>query len=161
MFLNKNYILANELVNQMDINIANISILKKQFEDDGDDITIVKLNNCSFIKTNSFKLPNNIKEGICKYKFTDISNKIPCSYFREEYEISDKEIMSTPIITGKVTIDGKKFYEFDNDFVRKVKNHVLYTLTEEEKNDCYSKGQIAGFIKISKNKYLTWYPKYS
>lgn len=161
MFLNNNYILANELVEKMDINIANISILKKQFDEEDDDITIVKLNNCSFIKTNSYKLPNNIREGISKFEFTDISNKIPCSFFREEYDISDKEIMNAPITIGKTIIAGKKFYEFDRDFVKQVKNHVLYTLDEKEKNECYAKNQITGFVQMSKNKFLTWYPKYS
>lgn len=160
MFLNKNYILANELVEKMNINIANISILKKQYEDEDDNTTIVKLNNCSFIKGNSYKLPNNIRIGIDSFEFTDMSDKLPCSYFKSEYGFSDKEIMNSSIVYQKVNVSGKQFYQFDPEFVKKVKNAVMYPLDKKETDECYSKGQIAGYVQMAKNKFLTWYPKY-
>ena len=160
MFLNDNYILANELVGKMGINIANVSILKKKLEDGGDETTIVSLANSSFIKSSSGKLPKNIRNGISNHTFTDISNKLPCAYARNEFGFTDKELLSSNIVYGKVTVCGKTMFEFDRDFIKSVKNHVLFTLKKSEMEECYSKGQISGYVQITKTKYLTWYPLY-
>ena len=101
MFLNKNYISSNELVEKMGIHIANISMLRNQLEYDDDIVTIVKKGGASFIKKNSMKLPSNIKEGIAKNTFTDISNKLPCPFVKSEYQVSEKELMKSGLVVAK------------------------------------------------------------
>lgn len=157
MFLKKNYILANELVQKMDIHIANISMLRQQYEDQDDMTTMIKMNNCTMIKSNSHKLPNNIKMGIAANEFTDMSNKLPCTFVRTEYEVTERELLNGGVIKGKIKIAGKDFYEFTEEFVKTVKNKIVYTLDKAECMECHSKGQIEGYIQVSKNKFLTWY----
>jgi len=157
MFLNKKYILANELVQKMGIHIANISMLRNEFEDQDDMSTIIKMNNCNFIKSGSHKLPNNIAMGIAANEFTDMSNKLPCTWVRTEYEVTEKELQKAGIITGKIKVAGKDFYEFTEEWVAKVKNKIVYTLDKNETMSCMDKGQILGYVQVSKNKFLTWY----
>jgi hypothetical protein len=157
VFLNKNYILANELVEKMGIHIANISMLRSHLEEVDDDIsTIRKMGNCNFIKKNSLKLPKNIREGIYSNTFADVSNKLPCSWVKTEYEISDSELKKSGVVENVVTISGKKFYVFKDDFVKTTRNKIVYVLNEQETMDCYKKGQIDGYIKAGK-RYITWY----
>lgn len=157
MFLNKKYILANELVQKMGIHIANISMLRNQFEDEDDYATIVKMNNCNFVKSGSPKLPRNISSGISNHTFTDMSNKLPCTFIRTEYEVTERELSKSGLIKGKVKVAGKEFYEFTEEFVQKVKNKIVYTLDKNETMECFSKGQIDGYVQVSNNKFLTWY----
>ena len=157
MFLNKNYISSNELVEKMGIHIANISMLRNSLEYDDDITTIVKKGGASFIKKNSYKLPSNIKEGIVNNEFTDISNKLPCPFVKSEYQVSEKELMKSGLVISKEKIAGKDFYVFSDDFVKKVRNKIVYTLNKEETMECFAKKQIDGYIQVSKNKFLTWY----
>mgnify|MGYP006999722202 FL=1 len=73
------------------------------------------------------------------------------------YEVTEKELTRAGIITGKMKIAGKDFYEFTDEWVKKVKGKIVYTLNKEETEGCYEKGQILGFVQVSKNKFLTWY----
>lgn len=157
MFLQSKYILANELVQKMDIHIANISMLAKTYEDQDDFATMVKMNNCTFIDTKANKLPANIKVGISKYEYTDMTNKLPCTWVRTEYGITEKELFNTGMVTEKVKIAGKEFYIFADEFVQKMKGKIGYVLDESETNYCLEKNQIACATKLSKNKYFTWY----
>jgi hypothetical protein len=157
MFLNQNYILANELIQKMDINIANISVLVSHYEDCDDYTTMYKMNNCTMINTASHKLPKNLREAIAANKFTDITNKLPCTFVKSEYEFTEKELTESKIVIDKIEIAGKKFFVFDRDFVEKVKNKIVYALNATETMECFRKKQIEGYIQVSKNKYLTWY----
>lgn len=157
MFLGQNYILANELVEKMGISIANISMLRKQFEEVDDDSSIIKMNNCSFIKKNSSKLPHNILAGIASNEFTDVSNKLPVTWVREEFEITEKEWFKSGLVIDKIKISSKQFYVFDDEFVQTVKGKVTYVLNEQETLDCFNKGLIQGYRQVSKNKFITWY----
>ena len=157
MFLSSNYILANELVEKMGIHIANISMLRQKFEDGDDFSTIKKLNNCSFINTKSHKLPNNITVGILTNTFTDISDKLPCTFVKSEYLVSERELFNSGVAVEKIKIAGKDFYTFDSNFVSKVNRKIVYTLNKAETMECFERNQIDGFIQVSKNKFLTWY----
>lgn len=157
MFLSNDYILANELTKKMNIHIANISMLKQRLEDQNNETDMVKLNNCTFINKKSIFLPKNIREGIKKNIFTDISNKLPVTFVKSEYEITEREMNNSGIIQGKKKIAGKDFYVFNNDFVEKVKNSIVYVLDKKETEECSKNGDINGFVKLSKNKFLTWY----
>jgi hypothetical protein len=156
MFLNKKYILANELVEKMGIHIANISMLAKQFEDN-DYGHVIKMNNCTFINSESRQLPHNIEVGLFAHKYTDISNKLPCTFVKSEFEVTEREWFKSGIVTDKVTIAGKKFYVFNDNFVKTMKRKVPYVLDSKETNECMAKGQIEGSIKLSKNKFFVWY----
>jgi|FLOH01.1.fsa_nt_gi hypothetical protein len=160
MFLSKDYILANELVEKMGIHIANISMLRNEFENVGNMTDIVKLNNCSFINTKSINLPNNIKNGIAKHTFTDVSDKLPMTFLRSEYDLSAADLRKAGIITGDIKITDKKFFIFKQDFIEKVKGSIVYLLDDAETKECLEDGSIDGAIKITKNKYITWYKVY-
>lgn len=157
MFLHKKYILANELVQKMNIHIANISMLRNKFTDDEDHITIRKMNNCTMINSSSKKLPNNIIEGIRNNIFTDMSDKLPCTWVRSEYDITEKELLISGIADKKIKIASKDFYVFNEKFVNTMRNRIPYILDEKEMVECTNKKQILGHIKLGKNKYFTWY----
>lgn len=157
MFLNKKYILANELVQKMGIHIANISMLTKQYEDNDDYGHFIKMNNCTFINTKSSVIPHNLEVGILTNQFTDMSDKLPCTWVKMEYGVTEKELFKAGIVTEKVKIAGKDFYVFDKEFVAKMNRKIGYVLNEEETMDCFNKGQILGYTKLAKDKYFTWY----
>lgn len=157
MFLNKNFVLANELVEHMCIHIANISMLRQAFEDNDDFYNIQKMNNCTLINSKARALPNNIKVGLSTGKFTDLSDKLPCTYVREEYGVTERELFSSGIVTSKVKIAGKDFYVFNPEFVKNLQNRVGYVLDAQETNECQASGQINGSIELSKNKFFVWY----
>lgn len=156
MFLSTKYVLANELAQKMGISIANISMLRKEFEEGDDLVTLYKMNNCTFIK-DSHKLPKNLRVGLKQHKFTDMSDKLPCSYVRSEHSLTEKEWFDSGVVIDKVKVAGKEFYVFSADFVKKARRKILYVLNEKEKTQCFEKGQIDGFIQASKNKFITWY----
>jgi hypothetical protein len=141
----------------MNIGMANISILRSQLEYEGDETTLFKMNNCTFIKTNSHRLPKNIRNGIIANNFTDLTDKIYVPYMQTEHGLSKKEVLSLDVCNGITKVGGKDFYVFDKEFVKKVKNKVLYVLAPDECVHCYRKGQIEGFIQVNKRKFLTWY----
>lgn len=157
MFLNKNYVLANELVQKMGIHIANISMLVKYYEDRENFSTMLKMNNCTFINSKDSSLPNNIRIGLANNNFTDMSNKLPCTWVKTEYEMSDKDLINSDMIIEKVKIAGKDFYVFAPEFVQKMQGKIGYTLDKAETMDCMAKGQIDGYTQLSKNKFFTWY----
>ncbi|WXB47921.1 hypothetical protein WCWAEYFT_CDS0219 [Vibrio phage VB_VaC_TDDLMA] len=161
MFLSSNYILGNELVQRMDINIANVSIMSKRFEEENDHTTVIKMNNCNFIKSDSPKLPQYIQKGIqdlsLNKPFVDFSDKLPCTWFRSEFELSDKDCINSDIIKDKVKLFGKEFYVFEQSFIDAVKDRICYILDANETKECWNKKQIEGYVQISKKKYMTWY----
>lgn len=156
MFLKSNYILANELVQKMGIHIANISMLVKEHEDE-DNGMFIKMNNCTFINTKAATLPANILAGIYANEFTDMTDKLPCTFARMEYGITEKEFLKSGIVTKVVNVAGKDFYQFAPEFVQKMHRKIGYVLDEAETMDCFAKKQIAGYTQLSKNKYFTWY----
>lgn len=157
MFLNKNYILGNELVEKMEISIANISNLRKKFENNNDLDTIVKIGNCSFINSVSKKLPTNIKFGIRSNIFTNVSDKLPVTWVNKEFNSNEEELQDCGIVIDTCKISGKQFYIFEPKFVKEMKGRIGYILDKEETFQCYEKNQIKGYIELSKNKYFTWY----
>lgn len=157
MFLNKNYILANELVEKMNIQIGNISIYRQKLEDENDLTTIIKMNNCNFIKSNSNKLPQTLKKCISSNTFTDFTNKLPRRWLETEFNVSKREWFNSKIVIEEVKLYRKDFYVFSDDFINKVKNRIVYVLDKEETQICYQKSQIEGFIQLSNNKFMTWY----
>lgn len=156
MFLNKKYILANELVEKMGIHIANISMLAKHFEDN-DYGHVVKMNNCTFINSKSNQLPHNIEVGVWAHKYTDMSDKLPCTFVRTEYGMTEKEMLKADMIIGKVKVAGKDFYQFKPEFIKLVGKNIPYVLDKEDHDYCVAQGQIKGSIQLSKNKFFTWY----
>jgi len=156
MFLNKNYILANEVVQKGNIHIANISILIKNLSS-LDEPPFIKMNSLTFLNKNSSLLPNNIQNIISSNEFTDLSDKLPCNYVRSEYGITEKELIESEVVVDKIEICDKKFYVFNQDFIKKVKRKILYVLNKKETEECLKKKQIEGFIQLRPNKFLTWY----
>lgn len=157
MFLKPTYVLSNELVQKMNIHIANISMFAKQMIEEDDYGTVIKMNNCTFINTKSHKLPQNILDGLLTNSFTDMSDKLPCTWVKDEFDVTEREWFKSGIVIDKVTIAGKKFYVFAPDFVKMMKRKIGYILDAQETKDCTEKNQILGSIQLGKNKFFTWY----
>lgn len=157
MFINKNYILANELIEKMDIHISNISVLKQSYENVGDYHTFLKMNNCTFINSKSKSLPYNIRVGISENEFTDLSDKLPSPYIRTEFHVNEMFWFNSGIVIEKIKISGKQFYVFDPEFVKKMKGKIPYILDEAEARKCKMDGDIEGYTQLSRNQYFTWY----
>lgn len=157
MFLEKTYVLGNEIAEKMGINIANISMLSKELENKGNLDDTIKLGNCTFINKESNYLPNNIKKALNNFEFECMSDKLPCRFVHQEFGISKAKLIASGIVEKTIQISGKKFYVFDKEFILKTKGKVFYVLNEEETEICIEQNQIDGFVKLSNNKYLTWY----
>ena len=121
-FLSKGYILSNELVQKMGIHIANISMLRQHFEEADDFASMIKMNNCTFINSKAVGLPRNIRSGVDDNTFTDVSNKLPCTFVRTEYDMTERELRKSNMITGKEKIAGKEFYVFVVFFLNNLNN---------------------------------------
>ena len=161
MFLHERYILGNELVQKMGIHIANISMFAKQMENIDDYSTIVKFNNCTFIDIHSHKIPKNLLKGIQNNSFTNLSDKLPVSWVKTEYQLSKLELINADMIENEILIAKKRFYVFKSWVVDLMKNKIAYTLDESEKDICLKNGDILGSIKINQNKYLTYYEDFT
>jgi len=157
MFLHKKYILGNELAQKLNMSISNISMFRNECLRSDDMYTVRKLGNCSFINTKSHKLPRNFKNAIAKFEFTSMHNKLPIRYVKTEYGVSEKQIINSGIVTGEIQVANKDFYTFDEDFVKKVQGHMIYMLNETETFKCMRENSILGYVKISNNKFITWY----
>lgn len=157
MFLNKDFILSSELTQKMGIHTANISALRKEFENEGDSYNILKLNNCTFINTRCRKLPKNIREGIEKNTFTDMSNKLPCTYIRTEFSMTERELKNAGLVIDKVTVADKDFFVFTDEWVKKLKGKIGYVLNKQETEYCLERKQIIGCVQLNSNKFFTWY----
>lgn len=149
--LSNRHILSNELVQKMDIHIANISMI--------DSPNIEKMGNCNFLLPDDRYLPGNIKKFINANRntFTNLEGLLPCSFAQDELEISDKQILDSGIASEKVTIYGKHFYRISEDFIKRSNKKVLNVLDQDDFNDCIKRNLLKDYIKISKNKYLTMY----
>lgn len=162
MFLNKKYVLANELVDYMGVSIANVSMLSKKLDENSS--VIIKQHNCSFIDTSSELLPNNFKQAIVSAKldnkFTNMSNKMCVTHFNSEHALNESEVLLFGEGEVKVVkIQGKKFYEFSERMVKLLKNKILCVLDKEDCEQCLNKKQILGFKQVN-NKYVAWYSLY-
>jgi len=157
MFLDSNYVLGNELVQKMDIHIANVSMVARNLEKVGNYEDIVKLGNCTFINKKSLFLPKNIVRGIITNDFTPMYNKLPCTYVHQEFQTSQAKLLNSNFIKGIVEVSGKKFYEFEDKFIEDIHEKVLNILDREDALDCFDNGDILGYVELSKNKFLTWY----
>lgn len=156
MFLNKKYILANELAQNMKMHIANISNYAKSFGDDDYGHTI-KMNNCTFIDTTSLQLPHNFLVGILTNEYVDMSDKLPCTWVKDEYNMTEKEMLKANMIFGKVKVAGKEFYHFLPEFVEQMQRKIGYVMDLKETEECIRLKQIQGSIKLTRNKFFTWY----
>jgi hypothetical protein len=157
MFLSKNYVLASEVVDLLGLSIANISNIRRVFENSNDFHSIKKMKDCVFLNVNCNKFSKNITRCLETNTFTDMSNKLPVSWVREEYGMTPISMIKSGISRGEVIVQGKRFIEFEDEFVSLMQNKIGYVLDEKETNDCFRRGLIEGYIKLGTNKYFTWY----
>lgn len=160
MFIPSNYILANELAEKGNIHVANFSMLHNNLSNLGLPDTL-KYGNCVFVDKNSNFLPKYIKDlaNNPEIEYTDMSNKWLTSYATTELGVSKNYILSSlaEYHPTEVTVAKKKFIEFDNSFINLLHQKCLNVLTEEDTMECYNDGDIEGYIKLKKDKYITWY----
>jgi len=159
MFLTSNFILSNELTSNMAIASSNISMMHKMLENKGITSDVIKLGNCLFIDKTSPNLPNNIRKGIYNYNYQDLTNVLPVSYMKKDFNISDADIkilISKGIIIDSFLLKGKKLVRFSDKFVNETKDCVFYMLSKTETLELYKNKTIDGYIELS-NQSLTWY----
>jgi hypothetical protein len=157
MFLNENYILASELIQNLGISIANISKLANQYNDCGNSSTIIKMGTCSFIHSTDKNLPKTIRRGLDDYNYTDMSNKLPCKWSLTEYNLRELDLINSNMITDKIVVGGKNLYVFDPEFVSKMDGKIGYVLNKAETMECLKSNRIDGYTELNKNKYFVWY----
>lgn len=149
--LNNKSILSNELVQKMEIHIANISMLESP--------NIIKMGNCNFLQPDDLFLPKNIKQFLRANtgSFTNLENTLPCKFARDELEVSEKHLLQSGIVEKIVEVAGKQFYKFNDDFVKRIHKKVLNVLDKDDFEDCLKTKSITDYIELTKNKYLTMY----
>jgi len=157
MFLNEKFILGNELVQQIGIHIANISMLRSKYVHGDDKYTIIKMNDCTFINTHANKLPRNIKDAVKEHEFTPMYNKLPATYVNTHIQATKRQLTKCGMIEDEVLVAGKRFYVFNDEVVERIGAHVPYILTHDETMSCKENNQIIDYIKMTNNRYFTWY----
>lgn len=164
MFLSKNYILSNEIVQKAGIHIANISMSIKTLEDsDTKSGLAVKLGNCTFLNKQAKNLPTYIKNYMDnpEWSFEDFSDKLPVTYVASEFGVPANKIeeafKKSNYLESVETIAGKKFFKFTKEFRDLMEDKTWYILSKEEAEDCLKNGEIDGFTPLYKEKYFTWY----
>lgn len=162
MYLTEDYILANELVDFMGVNISNISGFKKQMEEEDDEVTIISMGSCSFINRKSPKLNNIIRRGLesseeVGFEFTNFSDKLPSGWFRDEFGINDSDAEKCGFILEKVRISNKDFFVFSPEFIEKTRGQLLYVLPKAEAEQLYKERKISGIEPLNNKRHMTWY----
>lgn len=163
MFLNRNYVLGNELVKYLGVTPSLLSMARKDLIHNEDYTTILKLGGTVLVNGNSRNLPSVFQVNLDVLRdesiFTNMSNKLPIPYVSRELQITRKELN---IIGGKeIKIGSTRFWEFEDDFVKKLtkrtKKTIPYILDAESYFKCLQLNQIEGGIMLKPNKYFTWY----
>lgn len=153
--LTKDFILAKELTTLANIDIANISMLYKDMENNN---AAIKIGRDVYIRKNSPYLPQSIKDYIQKYKFTDLTDSLPVVYFCNELNINKNEFKEFKEIykdnLSEFEVNGKKFVRFSSELKKMLKEQTFYTANKDELIEC--KIFIKSFIKLGK-KYILIY----
>lgn len=157
MFLDKKYVFVNELIQHMGIKIDPVINLKKSLDRMNDGSTIIQIKKYSFINKKSYNLPERFRDVLVNEKWTDVSDKLPCYWVKEEYRLTEKELFNHNFIQSVVKICNKPFYHFTPEFVQKLKNKNGYTMSIKEAVECMEKKEIDGYIKLKYNKCFTWF----
>lgn len=162
MFLNKNYVLGNELCAYLGINQANLSILRKERELQEDFSTVQKLSGTVVVDLSSRHLPNNFRlsaDDIVCANFTEIHDKLPLSYIKEELNLTEAELKvlgAEEVLVKYQNLKEIKLWKFP-EYLTKLRNPIPYTLNAEEYEKCLKNKQIAGGVKLKPSKYFVWY----
>lgn len=162
MFIPKDYLLTAELAEKGDIHIANFSNYYNLLQDQDtfqSSQEMIKYGACTFINSKSSNIPQNFKDIINSHEFTRMDNKILNSEFISETGTSLKVLVNSlkEYNPTQVEVSGKKFTQFDDSFIELLKNKCINVLSKEETEECTKDKSIDGSIKLSTNKYLTWY----
>ena len=152
----KDYILANEIVEKGNFNIANISMMIKDNKlEEGEDF--LKFNGVVLINKKSNKLYKYIYNIINDNIFIDLSEYIPYVYFRELLDNNTNYIKN---MYEEVSISGKKFIKITDKTLKKVlynERKIKVIVPEKEKNELYRDKLIEGDLNVGKGKFLVWY----
>jgi len=156
MFLDKRYVLGNELAEIGNFNISNISMIVKEFHDNDNYSDAKNLGNCTFLNSDA-QLPKHIIKLL--HKCTPMNNKLPMTYIIKEFKTKKDDILKSlsEYIEDVTTISGKEFVVFNEDFVNKFKGKVHYILNKSEMQEALDNDYIDGFIQLSRTRFLVWY----
>lgn len=168
MLLSSNYVIGHEVCKYHNISISSLSMYRREREDAEDFTSIIKMNGETLINLDSEQLPNGLRvphEDRTSDNFTDIRNMLPLSYLTSHHELKERDLKK---IGGFcTTINGAKYWAFEEDFVKRVtrkgKNTITYILSDSETQDCLRKKQIVDYIHLDhetpkrESRNLVWY----
>lgn len=155
LYLTENHILATELCEMVGIHMANISNLKLP--------SILKFGNSPIINKFDVNLPPKIRNHVLNLNLTTLKNKIPLTYFKTQYNLSNDEIL-THIADRIEIIAGKKFIVYKDEFINKIKNKnkykldkMIYIANKSEFNEFEKMYNDLEYIKVNSKKYIILY----
>ena len=86
LYCTKDHILGAELCQLMNIHMATISNLKLT--------SVLKLGNCPILSKIDNSLPTKMRLNLFRSELTSLEDKIPLSYFKSMYSLSNEDIMN-------------------------------------------------------------------
>ena len=149
--LNSKCILVNEICSRYNIDIAGFSNLQ-----DANEEVFLKLGGNIFLDiTNLDKVPRRYLKYLAPQTYTNLENTFPLAYLKHELQINLNLLFKMGYILEEFTIEKKKFVRTTPEFTKMCKKYTFYKLDISEIPEVEK--DLAGKIKISKNKYLVWY----
>lgn len=153
MFLTKDYIYQREFTVKRGVRINNLSNLFKAHPEAFDNGDIVRQGQGVFFRKDSKILGPIYGDLAKKQEYTTFSNKILCSHLKSEYKCKMRYL--GPF--GKVIdVCGAKFFEFNEDFVKKY-DGVWYTVESEELTELLGDMPDLSYFQVNKNQYIVTY----
>jgi len=141
------------------IHIANFSMFVSDIERRNIKDTVLRIGTCTFLNSKSEYLPNNFYKIIYKFKdeFTDFSDKVVIPVFVKEFNCPEKDMLKMPFNPRPVTVQGKRFMQFDKEFFDLFQDKVVTNINQKDYIECKENGDIDGGFKLSNDNYLVWY----
>ena len=152
LYLTEDHVLGAELCELMQIHMANISNLKLS--------SILKFGNCPILCKSDSDLPPKIKTNLFRSELTSLKDKIPLSYFKSEYNLTNEEIL-THVADKIEIIAGRKILCYKPEFLQKIKRYkidnMIYIADRKELNEFLYEYEDVDYIKVTNNKYIVIY----
>lgn len=153
LYLSSEHVLGNEVCEILGIHIANISNIKSD--------KILKVGNCPILDKTDLSITRKIRNTMLSDEVTSLKDKIPLSYFKSEYCLTDTEILNS-IADDIEIISGKKFIRYSQDFLDKIKqpnniDNLIYVCDLDELKDMQHDNIIKHYYQINSKKYLIIY----
>ena len=152
LYCTGDHILGAELCELMNIHMATISNLKLT--------SVLKLGNCPILSKIDNSLPTKMRLNLFKPELTSLEDKIPLSYFKSMYSLSNEDIMNHIAQEIEVIAD-RNFIVYKPEFLNKIKkqglDNMMYIADRKELNELLYEYEDIDYIKVNNNKYIVIY----